>query len=98
MARKIVKIIHSRSEFEPVCELLEMAIARRGAYRDEYLHAIIRDAKILSQGGSIYAVERSVVRYSSYLSKYPKRELDLLEPDEMSLEQLSSVLRFFRRR
>lgn len=94
-----VKISRSKSEFEPIRSLLDIAINDFGNYKDEYLKVIVNDAKQLATDREqfIYSVNPRVLKYSTELSRFDKTKLMSFDADKLRKEDYEEILKFFNR-
>ena len=86
------------SEYRPVVEVLELAIASFGNYHDKYIKIIVRDAQLLvSDANNRRLVDRRVYVYSATLSKMrDKKKLCSYNPEALTKKDFQELLSFFR--
>lgn len=94
-----VKIRRSRSEFEPIRSLLDIAINDFSNYQDKYLKIIVNDAKRLATDRDqyIYSVNHKVLKYSTELSKFDREKLMAFNETNLQKKDYEEILKFFSR-
>lgn len=87
----------SRSEYSPVIEVLELAVASFETYNDKYISIIVRDAQLLVEDvNNKRFVDRRVYAYSATLSKMrDKKRLCTYDPRALTKNDLKELLSFF---
>ena len=85
------------SEYKPVVEVLELAVARFDNYHDKYIKIIVRDAQLLvSDANNRRLVDRRVYAYSATLSKMQdKKRLCAYNPNALTKKDFQDLLSFF---
>ena len=86
------------SEYRPVVEVLEFAVASFNNYHDKYIKIIVRDAQLLvCDANNRRLVDRRVYAYSATLSKMrDKKKLCNYNPDALTKKDFQELLSFFR--
>lgn len=86
------------SEYRPVVEVLELAVASFNKYHDKYIKIIVRDAQLLvSDANNRRLVDRRVYAYSATLSKMrDKKKLCAYNPEALTKKDFQELLSFFR--
>ncbi len=94
-----VRILHYRSEFSSIMELLMVAINNYEQYEDTFIRIIVKDAKIIANERTYCdKVNRRVFLYSSELSKFDRRQLLSMDENNLQKTDYESILSFFKKR
>ena len=85
------------SEYWPVVEVLELAVAGFDNYDDKYIKIIVRDAQLLViDAENRRLVDRRVYAYSATLSKMrDKKRLYAFNPDALTKKDFQELLSYF---
>ena len=89
-----------RREFEPVIQLLDIAINDYSHYEDNLLRIIVRDAKLLANDKQryFYTVDRKLLLYSRELTKFDRKKLMAMDSDNLQVTDYIEINSFFKNR
>lgn len=91
-----IKIIRSRSEYEPIRVLLQIAIANKNANGDEFIKIVVRDAQgLVRKSVTRYQIDDRLYVYSSELSRFERTRLLAMNPNRLKIADLRAMLKFF---
>lgn len=90
----------SKREFEPIIQLLDIAINDYSHYEDVLLRIIVRDARLLANDKQryFYTVDRKMLRYSRELTKLDRNKLMKMDCDNLQVRDYKQLYSFFKNR
>ncbi len=95
-----IRVRLPRREFEPVIQLLDIAINDYSHYEDNLLRIIVRDAKLLANDKQryFYTVDRKLLLYSRELTKFDRKKLMAMDSDNLQVTDYIEINSFFKNR
>lgn len=90
-------VIKDKPEYQPIVDILEMAISRFETYNDSFIKIIVKDAQLLVRDqNNRRIVDRRVYEYSATLSHMTAIKLKGFNPDALTKKDFIEILKYFR--